>query len=390
MAFMLFPPLNFPARLRPALRSCWAVTCLSAGLLAAASPAAAQTNGNRLITVTAERQAESTSYTGRGSLNFVSYKLTVANVGGNVVNNIVVRATSRVLPATASDTDAGAWPASTVLAPYNSSSSAVCTVTTAVNQVSCAVGQLRPLGQGGTPVTYLVWFASPTRTGDPGFAEEINLQWSASYSDSSNGERIDSDAGIANAPTSIDAFGLLTNEFKSAVPLGGATLSTGSLNGDGLPTPQDPWTTTVVVPGAVADFKQARGTERSDGIIESSDLIDRRITELVIPDTNYAPNKIVITLRRDFSTIRKGSRISNSVIYYTKTIDGDPSLATDRAVVVLCTSVPENGPYIDATGVARPCIRSRAAAPAKKVVNGRSEGYWQWVIEAFENGRYIN
>ena len=58
-------------------------------------PASAQTNGNRLITVTAERQAESTSYTGSGSFNFVSFKLTVDNVGGNVVNNISVRA-SRV------------------------------------------------------------------------------------------------------------------------------------------------------------------------------------------------------------------------------------------------------------------------------------------------------
>ena len=367
----------------------------AAATLGAALPAVAQTNGNRLITVTAERQeAPTTSYTGLGSLNFVSYKLTIANVGGNVVNNISLRATSRVLPASASDTDPNAaepndWPASTLLAPYNSSNSTLCAPGTGLNVVNCTVGQLRAAGQANSSATFVVWFASPTRTTAPPTAEEVNLQWAAFYSDSSVGEKIDSGTGIAN-PTLIDHFGLLTNEFKSAVPPGGATLSTGSLNGDGLPTPEDPWTTTAVLPGAVFGFQQARGTERTDGILESSDLIDRRVVELVIPGTNYAPNRIVITLRRDFSTIRKGSKISNSVIYYTKTIIGDPSQQVDREPVLFCTSVPANGPYIDATNVARPCIRSRTATPARKVVNGKSEGYWQWVIEAFENGRYIN
>ena len=369
----------------------------AAATLGAALPAVAQTNGNRLIDVTAVRQAEATSYTGLGSLNFVSYTLTIKNVGGNVVNNISLRATSRVLPASASDTDPNAvepndWPASTLLAPYNSSNSTLCAPGTGLNVENCTVGQLRAAGQLGSSASFMVWFASPTRTLDnpPSGLEEINLQWAATYSDSSGGQRIDAGAGIADFPTSIDLFGQLTNEFKSAVPPGGATLSTGSLNGDGLPTPEDPWTTTAVLPGAVFGFQQARGTERTDGILESSDLIDRRVVELVIPGTNYAPNRIVITLRRDFSTIRKGSKISNSVIYYTKTIIGDPSQQVDREPVLFCTSVPANGPYIDATNVARPCIRSRTATPARKVVTGKSEGYWQWVIEAFENGRYIN
>lgn len=361
----------------------------AAAALGAALPTSAQDNGNRLITVTAERQAESTSYTGSGSFNFVSFKLTVANVGGNVVNNISVRATSRVLPASASDTDPSSWPASTLLAPYNSASSPACTPGSAANVVDCTVGQLRSASEAGSSKTFVVWFASPTRTSDPGYPEEVNLQWDAFYSDQSGGQRIDSDAGIADFPTSIDAYGLLTNEFKSAVPLAGATLSTGSENGDGLPSPLDPWTTTVVVPGAVADYKQARGTERSDGILESSDLVDRRITELEIPDTNYSPNKIVITLRRDFSTIRKGSKITNSVVYYTRTIVGDPSQPADRAVVLFCESVPANGPYFDGN-IWRPCIRDRSAVPNKKVVTGKSQGYWQWVIEAYENGRYIN
>ena len=370
----------------------------AAATLGAALPAVAQTNGNRLITVTAERQAETTSYTGLGSLNFVSYKVTVANVGGNVVNNVSVRATSRVLQSGATDMlpivtappAAGDWPAADpVLAPFNSSTSPACDggTGTEANVVNCTVGQLRAAGQASSSATFVVWFASPTRTAAPPAEEKINLQWAASYSDASGGQRIDADAGIADLPTSIDPYGRLTNEFKSAVPPGGATLSTGSLNGDGLPTLEDPWTTTVVLPGAVSAFQQARGTERFDGILESSDLIDRRIVELVIPDTNYFPNKIVITLRRDFSKIRKGSKISNSVIYYTKTIateGNDVPLPTDRVEVLFCTSgrVKESPPCISPGG--------RTATPARKVVNGKSEGYWQWVIEAFENGRYIN
>jgi hypothetical protein len=367
--------------------------CIAAGLLAAAVGASAQTgvNGNRLITLTAERQSETTSYTGSGSFNFVSFRVTVNNVGGNVVNNVAFTARSRVLPLSASDTDASGWPASTVPAPFDSANRAGCSVGASPDTVTCSIGQLRAAGQTGSSASFLLFFASPTRTGDPGFAEEVNLQWAASYSDSSNGERVDSDAGIADAPIAIDAFGLLTDEFKSAVPLAGATLSTGSVEGNGLPQPADPWTTTVRVPGAVADYKQARGTEFKDLILESSDLLDRRITELVIPDTNYAPDKIVITLRRDYSTIKKGSRITNAKIYYTKTIAPvDASLAADRAEVPFCSAVPANGPYLDATGVWRPCIRSRTAVPNKKVVNGKSEGYWEWVIEAYENGRYIN
>ena len=256
----------------------------AAATLGAALPAVAQTNGNRLIDVTAVRQAEATSYTGLGSLNFVSYKLTIANVGGNVVNNISLRATSRVLPANASDSDPSAWPSSTVLAPFNSSTSPACVggTGTEANVVNCTVGQLRAAGQASSSATFVVWFASPTRTAAPPAEEKINLQWAASYSDASGGQRIDADAGIADLPTSIDPYGRLTNEFKSAVPPGGATLSTGSLNGDGLPTPEDPWTTTAVLPGAVFGFQQARGTERTDGILESSDLIDRRVVELVM------------------------------------------------------------------------------------------------------------
>ena len=365
----------------------------AAATLGAALPAVAQTNGNRLITVTALPHAQTTTYTGRGSLNFVSYALTIANIGGNTVNDISLRATSRVLPVGTSATASSAWPSSTSLAPFNSSNSLACGGTgTETNVVNCTVGQLRAAGQANSSATFVVWFASPTRTAAPldGGLEEINLLLTASYSDSSNGERIDSTTGIANFPTSIDPFGQLTNQFKSAVPPDGATLSTGSLNGDGLPTPEDPWTTTVVLPGAVANFMQARGTELTDGILESSDLIDRRVVELVIPQTNYAPNRIVITLRRDFSTIRKGSKISNSVIYYTNATGGDLSNQIGREPVLFCANVEANGPYLDGLGVWRPCIRSRTSTPARKVVNGKSEGYWQWVIEAFENGRYIN
>jgi hypothetical protein len=378
---------SFPCVRRPVV-----LGCIAAGLFGAAVGASAQTgtNGNRLISLTAERQSLTTSYTGSGSFNFVSFRVTVNNVGGNVVNNVSFSARSRVLPASASDTDTTDWPAPAVLAPFDSAAGAGCVRGATPDAVTCSIGQLRAAGQAGSSASYLLFFASPTRTGDPGFEEEVNLQWTASYSDSSNGERVDSDAGIADAPTAIEAFGLLTDEFKSAVPLAGATLSTGSVDGDGLPQPADPWTTTVRVPGAVADYKQARGTERWDLILESSDLIDRRITELVIPDTNYAPAKILITLRRDFSTIRKGSKITNAKIYYTKSIDTDPSTAPDRAEVPFCTAVTVNGPYLDATGAWRPCIRSRTATPNKKVVNGKSEGYWQWVIEAYENGRYIN
>jgi len=111
---------------------------------------------------------------------------------------------------------------------------------------------------------------------------------------------------------------------------------------------------------------------------------------LVIPDTNFQPNKIIITLRRDLSTIRKGSKITNSVIYYTKTLDFDPSTAPDRAPVPFCSQISSNGPYLDSAGAWRPCIRSRTSVPNKKVVSGKSEGYWEWVIEAFENGRYEN
>jgi len=371
------------------------VSCLSGALLGAAMPASAAadtvSNENRLIDIKVERQSEATSYTGLGSYNFVSFKVTVANIGGNVVNNISVRLNSRVLLEPANNGDTANWleNGSLLTAPFDSASSTACTKvdTTTVN---CAIGQLRASGQTGSSATYILFFASPTRT-VAGDAEEVNVQWQASYADASNGQRVDSGSGIANAPIALAPFGTLTNEFKSAVPLAGATLSTGSVDGDGLPQPVvDPWTTTVKVPGAVADYKQARGTEKTDGLITSSDLLDRRITELVIPDTNFQPNKIIITLRRDLSTIRKGSKITNSVIYYTKTLDFDPSTAPDRAPVPFCSQISSNGPYLDSAGAWRPCIRSRTSVPNKKVVSGKSEGYWEWVIEAFENGRYEN
>ena len=369
------------------------VFCAFSAACIAASPGAqaqAGSNNNRVITVTAERLVDATTYSGNGSTNFVAFRVTVANEGGNVVNHVALAARSRVLPSTASDTDSTQWPASTIAAPLDSTTSSACTPGTGGDAVACDIGQLRAAGQAGSSASFVFFFVGPTRTADPGFAEKINLAWTVTYADSSGGQQPDSGSGVANAPTAITPYRGVADEFKSAVPRRGAALSTGSVKGDGLPQPQDPWTARIVVPGGVAGDSATRGTERSDGILESSDLLDRRIAEVVIPNTNYAPNKLVITLRRDVSTIRKGAKIANSKLYYTKTIEGDPSTVTDRAEVPFCNTLPGNGPYLDAAGTWRPCIRSRVSVPIKKVVTGNSQGYWEWVIEAFENGRYIN
>ena len=377
--------------------------CIAAGLVAAAGVSAQTgTNGNRLITVSAERQSETTSYTGLGSYNFVSFKITVANVGGNVVNGVALQVRSRVLPSTAADTfppAPGDWPAADpVLAEVDSVTRAGCTKGAApnTNLLTCSIGQMRP----GDAPSFVVFFKTPVRDAEPGFTEKINVQWAASYSDASNGERADSGTGIANGPIAIDAFGTLRNAFKSAIPLAGATLNTGSPLGDGKPSPDDAWTTEVQVPAPRDPYIQATGKETTDGAILSSDLIDRRIVTLSIPGVNVQPAKLVITLRRDFATIRKGSKISNAVLYYTKRTESevaDPAHAADFRPVIKCgQGAALNGPYQEldpASGLLewRPCLRGDpVAVPNRKVVNGKSVGYWEWVIEAYENGRYIN
>lgn len=362
---------------------------LPAALLAPHWAGAAATSG---ITVTTTVPQASSSYSIAGQSRYVFYKMALSNAGGNVVNNVVLKAK-------ATTTVPGG---SVALDTWQVSGLGTCSrldpAASGGYGLRCDLGQVRP-GEG-TSVT--LQYIAPSKGSALGATPNdlVNFIAEANYAeglnDSTGAQRLDTQVVQATPSVTLsDDFSI--DRFTTAVPFAGGTFSTGA-NGETTPT-GDPWTTTVAIPGATVNFVPASTVERTDGILESSDLTDRRISAISIPNTNYfngnpaTSPRLVITLKRDFSTIRKGSKIANAVLYYTKSLSTDDTVVpADRRPVIACADAPGgvNGPYQDETGTWRPCLREKVSVPAKKVVNGKSEGYWKFVIEAYENGRYIN
>jgi hypothetical protein len=136
----------------------------------------------------------------------------------------------------------------------------------------------------------------------------------------------------------------------------------------GIAGADDKWTTTVAVPS----FASAEVSEdESDLNSCSADLTQCFTSSLRIPGEF---TRLVITLRRDASTIGPGAKIANAQVFYAK--DG-----VNFVALAACTSA---GP---APG--QPCIASR------KVYTKQSDpllpdawGDWEFVIWALDNGVY--
>jgi hypothetical protein len=292
--------------------------------------------------VTYSRPADSPPF-----VTYAAYEVTVTNLSQNTLNNVRLDGVTTV---------AG----STSTAPFDSAVGLSCATTNATQTaISCAIGQLR--GGGGT-TSFVVIFRSPPD------GTRIDFAWQNFYSEGSNdnGAHVDTNTG-----TTSTVLGTPTaTEVKTYVPPGGGSFYTGFT---GVATAADPWTTNVTVPAAA----KAEVVETQQPSICSPDLLTCEVSMVTIPGTF---EHLIIWLRRDASTIRKGAKIANSAVYYSA--DG---ITFDPNPIPKCADVG-GGPSTEHPR----CIQSQTEFTKKTAPTPEYEGDWQWVILAIINGGYRN
>jgi hypothetical protein len=189
-----------------------------------------------------------------------------------------------------------------------------------------------------------------------------------------------------------------SSSVSTFVPAGGATLFTGT--GGGVATKADPWTTTVTIPTS-APGTPAQILETTSAVTCAPNLLTCNTSNLTIPGT-FA--NMVITLRRDVSTIAKHADIASARVQYTNPgHPAGPSFHVQYPLEVPSCSDTTYAVSLPVSGI--PCIASRTAYPSKGdddderdkkkrpppvVTPAGFEGDWEFVIKAVDNGRYIN
>ncbi len=306
-----------------------------------------------------------------------AFTVTLTNTKPNAMAGVRFIASTGVL-----DTNGGLTGSE---APYVSVSPAAgvvtCEPTTpAETSISCRlVDPLPGTSTGGNSVTFTVSFRAPTIGGELNYL--LRLNWIAVFDESGGGA---SDGDLGGPETDITLTPASNDKVETYVAVEGTTIQTASA---------DTWTTAVKVPklgkATLQEFRNDIGQGCS--IDPQPGLKDCRISDLEIPsvnsvtlpsctgDTGTAPC-LVITLRRDASTIKKGQsvQIENLFVYY-----GSVALGTE---IPLCSNIIGGLPTTDN----KRCIQQRFEYTRKNAPTRDDIGDFIWVIWALENGKMIN
>ena len=314
----------------------------------AGDPSVASTVTAVPTTVTYSRPNESPPL-----ITYVAYEISIVNNSKNVLNKVRVVGSTSV---SGSETQTAPFVASIGLScsPTNVSATAI----------ECSIGQLR--GGGGSS-SFVVIFQAPTE------GASVNFAWTHFYSEGSNDSGAHTDTNTGTTSTALGTP--IATELKTYIPPAGGTFFTGST---GVATSSDPWTTTVNVPS----FAKAEVKETSSLQTCAPNLLTCETSELKIP--GIFP-KLVITLRRDVSTIAKGAKINSARITYTDPTTPDPRIVYPYELLP-CTDTTW-GP-LPQVGI--PCLNKRTEYTKRTAPTPDWIGDWGFEIWAIDNGRYLN
>lgn len=295
---------------------------------------------------------------------FVGYTVTVANAGGNTINNISFTGSTLV-----TDGDEKAV--------FSSIEGATCTVTTATS-ISCAIGQLKA---GQAFPTFAVFFKAPVKdtvsplpdgvAGNCASTDCVSFSGITYYAETTGGASSPVDNSVSEWTTGQVTLGTFNPTLvKSAVPKGGGSLFTGS---GGVSSSADPFATTVVVPAGTT-FTTAEVSETPDSINCTNNFSTCFRSDITIPGT-FSPY-LTIVLRQDVSTILKGTKIESVLIEYT---------GPAGAVLVGDCASPTT-PRSDGL----PCIAKRTYYKSSRTPGWTAEldGDFEWTLINLKNGSY--
>jgi len=317
-------------------------------LAVAADPNVASTVTAVPATVTYSRPNESPPL-----ITFVAYEISIVNNSKNVLNKVRMVGSTSV---------AGA---ETQTASFVASIGLTCVATNvSATAIECLIGQLR--GGGGSS-SFIAIFQAPTE------GAAVNFAWTHFYSEGANDSGAHTDTNTGTTSTVLGTP--IATELKTYVPPAGGTFFTGST---GVATSSDPWTTTVNVPS----FAKAEVKETSSLLTCAPNLLTCESSELKIP--GIFP-KLVVTLRRDVSTIAKGAKINSARITYTDPTTPDPRIVYPYELLP-CTDTTW-GP-LPQVGI--PCLNKRTEYTKRTAPTPDWIGDWGFEIWAIDNGRYLN
>ena len=286
-------------------------------------------------------------------ITFVAYEISIVNNSKNVLNKVRMVGSTSV---------AGA---ETQTAPFVTSIGLSCAPTNALaTAIECSIGQLR--GGGGSS-TFVVIFQAPTE------GASVDFAWTHFYSEGTNDSGAHTDTNTGTTSTTLGTP--IATELKTYVPPAGGTFFTGST---GVATSSDPWTTTVNVPS----FAKAEVKETSSLLTCAPNLLTCETSELKIP--GIFP-KLVVTLRRDVSTIAKGAKINSARITYTDPATPDPRIVYPYELLPCADTTWGPLPQV---GI--PCLNKRTEYTKRTAPTPDWIGDWGFEIWAIDNGRYLN
>lgn len=303
---------------------------------------------------------------------YAAYEVKIINNSTNVLNNVRFVAHSVVI-------DSAAAPLLIELAPFvpdalspNCSSVAAPASAPANSRaIECTLGQLRGGGGAASTSAFTVIFAAPVA------GAQVKLVWTAYFgeggTDTPGASHVDFRSG-----TALTTLGTpQTESVKSFVRSGGGALFTGA---DGVARLGDSWTTRVEIPGSA----KAEVVETTVATPLAPNLFDLSSSTLTIPGQFPL---LKIYLRRDASTILKGAKIDNAIIYYDRQAAGP--IGYPYAVLPCSdTSLSHLGASLPLPGI--PCINLRTAYTKRTAPTPEWEGDWQFEIFAVDNGQYSN
>lgn len=339
---------------------------LAAVMLLALAPAAWAGAGLMTTVVTPLQTNVTYSTAAVGSTpalaTYLGYRVTVANdpSNTNTINNI------RFTGATAATDGAE-------VAAFASAEGIACSTSAGGTAIDCAIGTLR----AGQSISFAVFFTSPLKVtngvADADGQDAVAFSGITYYAEGTGGiNSVPQNSTVAFAAAPVQLGTNSPTLVRSAVQKSGGQLFTGGA----VATAADPWTTTVSVP-ATATYTTAELAESISPIPLAPNLLNQSSTVLTIPGS-FA--KLVITLRRDASTIVKGAKIGSAVLYYAK-------LATDVPFAVPACTDTSYG-TLPQPGI--PCVAQRAEYTKKTSPTPEWEGDWEFVVYALDNGRYTN
>jgi hypothetical protein len=352
---------------------------LTSTWVALAAPAFA--NGqDAQVTVTAV-PATATLSRGAAQAGYAAYLIQVKNVSDDTLKILKITGNTSVTPAPPATTAGTA----DFVRKVGQGTDVSCVTTSGPTAIECTIVPLLPPYQS---ISFVVLFKTPTS------GASIKFSTKTLYAEYEHHEPYfdDIESIYKSAVTALAAPS--ATQLESYVPDTGATLSTGA-TGDAVPTATDPWTTTIAVPGNNGTTLSV--SEAIDPNSCGPGVLTCNVSAIALPGSFTTP-VLIITLRRDVSTIGSATTYYSSRHYYKPPEPNIKNAVIEYKHVPTGTFVPVQNcardyygqpivtPGLPGPGV--PCIAKRKAYPKKSPTPIDLRGDWEFEIWAVDNGQY--